>query len=75
MANYTNAELLWSSLHFHLGRLKIQGRKGVLTDQDRRQICDYVVADLRQFNKWLDDEAPVPVGHGSVSWSRPADGQ
>jgi hypothetical protein len=60
--NHTNGELLWYSLHFHLGRLKIQGRKGVLTDEDRRALCDSVLADLRRFNRWLDQEAPQPFG-------------
>lgn len=65
---HTNGELLWHSLHFHLGRQKIQGRRGVLTEADRKELCDRVVNDLRQFNKWLDEEAHVPVGHG---WSGP----
>jgi hypothetical protein len=57
----TRGDLLYHSLLFALGRMKIQGRKGVLTEADRDQIARTVIERLRQYgDRWkLDEEVVV----------------
>lgn len=57
----TKADQLRHSIAFALGRPKIQGRKGVLSEQDRYAIADEVVARLREHgDHWrLDEELPL----------------
>lgn len=51
------AELLRYSLLFALGRVKIQGRKDFITDADRAQIADDVIASF--------SSTATPGGSGS----------
>lgn len=57
----TRGELLYHSLMFALGGMKIHGRKGVLTDADKDQIARTVIERLRQYgDRWrLDEEVVV----------------
>jgi hypothetical protein len=66
----TRAEHLRYSLLFVLGRLKIQGRKGVLTDTDRQQIADGVIRQLLQYgDPWrLEEPMPEPPLAPSRNW-------
>lgn len=57
----TRADQLRLAIAFALIRLKIHGRKGVLTDADRSAIAEHVVTQLRQYgDPWrLDEELPL----------------
>ncbi|MCW5692209.1 MAG: hypothetical protein KIT48_07580 [Pseudolabrys sp.] len=57
----TRGDQLYYSLCFALCRMKIQGRKGVLTDADRDQIARTVIERLRLYgDRWgLDEEVIV----------------
>lgn len=61
----TRGDLLYHSLMFALGRMKIQGRKGVLTESDRQQIARTVIERLCLYgDHWRLDEE-VAVDHRS----------
>jgi hypothetical protein len=66
---HTRAEHLRYSLLFALGRLKIQGRKGVLTEADRQQIADQVIGRLQEHgDPWRLNE-PMPEVPVAPSWA------
>jgi hypothetical protein len=66
---HTRAQHLYYSLCFALQRLKIQGRRGVLTEHDRTEIATTVVDRLRshgdpwELSKEMEDRAgPMDTG-------------
>jgi hypothetical protein len=66
----TRADQLRSDIAFALMRLKIQGRKGVLTEAQRYEIADLVVKRLRQYgDPWrLGEPLPEPLLTPSWDW-------
>ena len=59
---YTRAGMLRFAVAFALRKLKIHGRKGVLTEEQRYAIGDHVVSELRRHGdpRKLDREIPNP---------------
>jgi len=57
---YTRAEQLREAIAYALRALKIHGRRGALTEDDRYAIADHAVAELRKNgDPWrLDEELP-----------------
>lgn len=64
------ADLLRHCIAYALRDLRIQGRKGILTEADRYAIAEHVVARLReQRAQWNLDEALPQFFHGP-SWTK-----
>ena len=57
---YTRGEMLRFAVAFALRRLKIHGRKGVMTEQQRYEAGDLVVSELKRHgDPWqLDENMP-----------------
>ena len=69
--HYTRGELLREAICFALGKCKIQGRKGVLSDSDRQAIARAVIENLRQHGDRWNLDAPVEVDiRPTWDWSR-----
>jgi hypothetical protein len=67
----TKADQLHLAILFALRGLKIQGRKGVLTETDKEAIATHVVSKLRENgDQWqLDEELPrIFLGHSTPAY-------
>jgi hypothetical protein len=59
---YTRGYMLEFSITFALGKLKIRGYKGLLSEEGRQFIAKDVVRQLREYpgNPWKLDEEIIP---------------
>jgi hypothetical protein len=65
---YSRAEMLKFAVAFALMKMKIHGRKGALTEEQRYEIGDHVVYELkRNGDPWRLNEN-VPDNHPGPRW-------
>ena len=64
----TRADQLRYALLFALGRVKVQGRKGVITQEQRDEIADQVIRQLGQHGDLWRLGEPVPEPPLTPSW-------
>ncbi|MCX7307094.1 MAG: hypothetical protein NTZ72_03745 [Afipia sp.] len=68
----TKADLLWFSLVFALGNVRIGYRYKLdraVTQAERHQVADDTIAEMRRHGQWkdLDDELPIsPISDGAA---------
>lgn len=67
MSRFTKAILLRSSIAFALRSVRLWSQKLKLTEEERYDIADRTIAEMRRHGSWrdLDDELEIPVGHGT----------
>jgi hypothetical protein len=61
---YKRGKILRDAVAFTLIKLKIHGRKGTLTDQQRHEIGDHVVSELKRYGdpwKLAEDMPEYPL--------------
>ena len=64
----TRGELLRFTVAFVLRKLKIQGRKGALTEGQRYEIGDHVVYEMKRYgDPWGLNEV-MPENHPGPRW-------
>jgi hypothetical protein len=65
---YKRGEILKSAVAFALRKLKIHGRKGAMTEEQRYEAGDVVVYELKRYGDPWRLEEDMPENHPGPSW-------